>query len=236
MNYIIKKGNLLLNFITAHYKIVAFTIAGIIFTAFGIAGFFQYQTYRLEKGYERVATIQKYIDSEVGTKKQVSDLEAIQFNTTEEKWKTIEQESIAAQKNYGDTKLQGLFSAYQAQSALELGKKAEAVSLFKAASKQIVDKSLAAQYSVSMALLQLDSEASKNEGLETLQTIADQKEIPAHTLALYYLGEYAWTESRFTDAQNYWSQLVIASQSDKSLVNLELIKKAKVKLKLMKVS
>ena len=236
MNHIIKKGNLLLALIVANYRLVAATLAGCLFTGFAFAGFFQYQTYRLEKGYEYIATIQKYIESEVGKKRQTSDLEAIQFDSLEEKWATIEQESVKAQKNYGNTKLSGLFSAYQAQAALELGKQKEAIALFSAASKNSADKNLAAQYLLSVALLQLDSKTDKKEGLATLESLADQKEIPAHALALYYLGEFAWTENRYPDAQNYWSQLVIASQSNKSLINLELIKKTKAKLKLMKAS
>lgn len=236
MNTMIKKGNYLLDCAIRHYKTIGIIAAGSAFVALATAGVIQYNNYQLEKAYERVVAIQKYIETEVGRKTKISDFEAIQFNTPEEKWNTIAHESSEAAKKSGNIQLQAIFSAYQGLAAQELGNKQEAITHFEAAAQKSSNPALGAEYQLSALLLELDSneEMVRNKALAGIKQLAEKKGLPVQALALYYLGEYAWTKAEYQDAQNYWSQLVIGSQSNPDFANLELIKKAKTKLKLMK--
>ncbi len=211
-------------------------VAGSALVALATAGVIQYNNYQLAKAYERVVTIQKYLETEVGRKTKISDFEAIQFNTPEEKWTTIDHESAQAAKKSGNIKLQAVFSAYQGLAAQELGNKQEAIAHFEKAAQTSSNRALAAEYQLSALLLELDhsEEMVRNKALAGIKQLAEKKGLPVQALALYYLGEYAWTKGDYQDAQNYWSQLVISSQSNPDFAQLELIKKTKTKLKLMK--
>jgi tetratricopeptide (TPR) repeat protein len=238
MNTMIQKSSQFFSLVKTHQKNIGIALIGISVLAGGMYGFQQYHLYQTEQAYAKLLTIEKYLMTEIGKKQKISDFEAIQFLTADEKWNVIEAESSKAKNAFSGTKLKGVFTAYHGRALLEQGRKEAAIDDFIEASNSIADPAMAAQFALKAAALQLDSENEtiRQNGLEKIKALVNKKHLPVHIFALHTLGEYAWINKKYDEAQNYWSQLLISVQSDKQLENLELIKEVKTRLKTIKAS
>jgi hypothetical protein len=228
-----------INFLFTHYKQIGLALAGCAVVALSVFGYIQYRQHAEEKAYDALAQIQYYMNAEVGKAARISDFEAVQFNTEAEKWAQVEHQTRDAINKHGNSSLRGLYLAYLAIANEHQGRKTDAIALTHEAADVIKSREVASLYQVRAALLELDEAdaAVKARGIATLQALSNKADLPAQEIALYYLGEYAWTQKKFSEAQNYWSQLIHKNRKGSDTArNSMFVDRARAKLKLIKAA
>lgn len=228
-----------INFLLTNYRQIGLALAGCAVVALAVFGYVQYRQHAEEKAYDALAQIQYYMNAEVGKAARISDFEAVQFNTEAEKWAQVERQTRDAISKHGNSSLRGLYLAYLGIATEHQGRKADAIALTSEAAASIKSREVASLYQVKAALLELDQAdaAVKARGLATLQALSSKADLPAQEIALYYLGEYAWTQKKFSEAQNYWSQLTHKNRKGSDTArNSIFADRARAKLKLMKAA
>jgi len=99
------------------------------------------------------------------------------------------------------------FLAYKADAMLEQDKKRQATEVLKQAlEKMSPTDDLYGVYNLKLALMELDQESSKQEGLKLLEEIA-QKDDSGKAGALYNLGAYYWDQDNLEKAKEYFEKL-----------------------------
>lgn len=117
-------------------------------------------------------------------------------------------------------KLAPYFLAYRADVQIKLGKLPEAIAILALALQQMPkDSPFAHLYELKLALMRMDmlDETSQKMGLESLQSLADNKENSNRDAALYHLGLYYWDKDNRSEAAKYWQELVAVSSSKERL-------------------
>jgi tetratricopeptide (TPR) repeat protein len=134
------------------------------------------------------------------------------FISGKEKWTEVERVfDDAYQKNKG-AGIAPLFLVYKSEALLHLGKREKAIEVLSNAvgymSKGFASRSY---YEIKLALMEIDSDnkAFQMQGLQNLKSIALDQDNYAQDMGLYRLGEYFWYKKKFSEAKNYWNQLLL---------------------------
>lgn len=132
-------------------------------------------------------------------------------------WSSLLEKFETQYKKHSSSSLLPYYLGYKVQILLAQDKKEEALV---ALDKMITDLSgspLIALYEMERALIQLDVDDAKlNEiGLDTLKTLAQDKDNMHRDGAQYYLGRYYWANNQVADARAIWQQLVDEQRDEK---------------------
>ncbi len=132
-------------------------------------------------------------------------------------WSSLLEKFETQYKKRSSSSLLPYYLGYKVQILLAQDKKEEALV---ALDKMITDLSgspLIALYEMERALIQLDVDDAKlNEiGLDTLKTLAQDKDNMHRDGAQYYLGRYYWANNQVADARAIWQQLVDEQRDEK---------------------
>jgi len=134
------------------------------------------------------------------------------FVSNKEKWTEVERVFADFYQQNKGASIAPMFLVYQSEAILNLGKLNKAIEILSYA-VGYMNKRFAARYyyEIKLALMEIDSDikAFNSEGLGTLKRIALDQSNYAQDMALFRLGEYFWYKKKFSDAKNYWNQLVL---------------------------
>jgi hypothetical protein len=134
------------------------------------------------------------------------------FISHKEKWTEVERVfDDAYQKNKG-AGIAPIFLAYKSEALLNLGKRDKAIeSLNNAVSYMNKRCATRSYYKMKLALMEIDSDNKtlQAKGLQRLKSIALDQNSYAQDMGLYRLGEYSWYKKDFSEAKNYWNQLLL---------------------------
>jgi tetratricopeptide (TPR) repeat protein len=179
-------------------------------------GYGYYKTYREKCAYRVLTQALEYFDANVkkpGEVKEddVSFIESKEFKTEQEKWEKVDNVFKSAYESNQRSSLAPLFLAYRSQALVHLKKLPEAIEILRMAINLMSVDAIKSYYQVKLALMLLDTSAVKSheEALSLLTSLAQKESSNANDLALYHLGEYYWYAKKYTEAKNYWNQLII---------------------------
>lgn len=138
------------------------------------------------------------------------------FTDETEKWEATAHAFAEVYKLYPHVGIGIMAGAAQVQSLVRLGKFEQARTLMATVVPRITSPQLRALFNVTYAQLLLDSDqdADVQRGVGLLAQSATTKDNPLQDTALYYLGLYYWHKNDFSNARNYWNQLVLQYQAD----------------------
>ncbi len=193
-----------------HWRKILAAAAGVAVISTGVFG---YRTYR--RGIEQAAyqdfvgALASFNGSVTSTTKKADD-DKITFATNEEKWQTVETNFARGYENHRSSALAGAFQLFRAEALIQQGKLDEAIAITRLAVESLSSREVADFYRVKLALMLIDqgTDASKQEGLHSLEMLAADQHGSAESIALYRLGEYFWTMQNFDRAKGYWQQFV----------------------------
>ena len=183
--------------------------------AVGIYGYCYYKQQREEKAYRALVTSLEYFDApfvkDGENKDDLDFLSKKEFKTAEEKWKKVDEIFKGAYKSHGSSGLASFFLAYRSQALLELKDLPKAIELLRLSLSDMPNGSVKEYYKSKLALMLIDTKSANGagEGIKILKQLALDDTNVAHDRALYHLGEYYWHEKKFSEAKNYWNQLVL---------------------------
>jgi len=140
------------------------------------------------------------------------------------------------EKNYtkhSSSSLLPYYLGYKVQILLHQDKRDEALTTLDAMIRDMAGSPLIALYEMERALIQLDSVDDKlqHAGLQTLQTLADDKNNTHRDSAQYYLGNYYWAHNEVDKAHDIWQKLV-DEQRDEKLAPSPWVKQVQQQLSL----
>jgi predicted negative regulator of RcsB-dependent stress response len=203
--------------IEAYYKTIeklgeykTYIIYGIIFIAIFVLSFWGYAYY---KNYSRAVAHKDFIaalkcyDGVVGVTKY--DDSGISFSSENEKWQQTAKAFEEGYRAHRGSELAPFFLAFQSESLLKCGKRADALTLLRQAINLFSDKNIRDIYKIKLALMLLDGGAKDVElGLNELKALSTQSDSAVHERVLYHLGLYYWNQKKFNDAKGYWQLLL----------------------------
>lgn len=198
-----------LDFVNKNKKLVLATIVGMAFVTAGFIGYSFYQSHVNKKAYEALLNALKYYDGSIGTATQ-SSKDRMVFASDTEKWQKTEQIFKEGGATYSNTRLAPIFLAYQSTALLNQGKLDEAITVLTKATDQMKNKAVRDEYRIKLALMMSDSdkETVKHKGFDLLKSIASDRQSTSIEAALYHLGAHYWHEKKYSEAKNYWLQLI----------------------------
>jgi len=133
------------------------------------------------------------------------------INGSEELWPTVEMNCQLGYEQNSSSDLAPYFLAIKVEALLHQGKKEAVQPLLDTMMNGFSASSpLYHLYQTQKALIELDSDDANNvkKGLETIKSLAENKQNNNRDLALYYLGLYHWAHDQITEAQEPWQELV----------------------------
>lgn len=134
------------------------------------------------------------------------------FVSHKEKWTEVERVFEDSFQNNKGANIAPMFLVYQSEALLNLEKRDKAIEILRKAIGYM-NKRFATYhyYQIKLALMEIDSDnqSFKSQGFETLKRIALDQSNYAQDMALFRLGECFWYKKKFSDAKNYWNQLVL---------------------------
>jgi hypothetical protein len=138
-------------------------------------------------------------------------------------------------QEYKSTPLAAAFLAIKADALDAQDKTGEAIAVMRQAVSAMSAVTVKNYYQLKLALMLMDQqdEAAQKEGLDVLRKMSNDPKNSAHDRSLYYLGYHAWINKQYSEAKNYWQQLVVKYGSERN--SLELVEKAKEHLELLAV-
>ena len=238
----------------AAYKLHALVIT-LMVTLLG-GGYFLYDSYKegIEvKAHADFIEAMQFFDARVeGDFRGAASEDVESFDTAEKKWsKVVEVFDDAYVKNK-KAAIAPMFLTHKAEALINLNRLDEAIEVLKAALSMHFPSTLKQFYLLKFALMQVDSESYRSEGLEILEALTDEHQfidlikktsigdsvkLPndknyVHDLALFRLGEHYWFTKRFDQSKNYWNRLLIkygketknpSVWADKAMEKLQLI-------------
>lgn len=179
----------------------------------GYAWYHGHQNRAAHKAYSEVCELKK---ARVVTKRDehASLFERV-FTSNEEKWHAVAQEFGVVAQDYTSSPVGALAGIAQANAHLRLGERDTARALFKKYYSRI-SGSLEKLYGVTYGQLLLESadQNEQKEGRQLLEKIASNGSV-VRSAALFALGEYYWTSRDFSQARNYWKQLLQFEQASR---------------------
>lgn len=134
----------------------------------------------------------------------------------EEQWDDVAGAfSLGYEKN-SSSQIAPFFKLFQADAVLQQGQKEQARQLMDAGISELPKGSqLADLYKIKKALIDLDEEETKAEGIAALEKISEAS-CPGQSIASYYLGSYYWQQGETEKAQKLWESLPKAQGGDQA--------------------
>jgi hypothetical protein len=197
--------------VLGHKKQVLMAITGVIVIAASATGYMFYQSHVQTQAHKAFIEALRYFDAPVKPGQTVITESVIEFGSDEDKWKKVEEVFRTGYDSYKRSGLSSMFRCYQAEALTHLKKHDEAIQMLAAAIKAMPSEQLKDFYKLKLALLRLDAaqpEVAK-EGFAELKKIAETSTNLANEASLYYMGLYFWSQKDYTQAKNYWQQLMV---------------------------
>lgn len=200
------------DFALMYSKQLVYGVLGAVVFGLGIFGYAQYSKHLQSVAQGELAAALRFVDAPVvpGAKTTVEG-DAIEFATAQDKWTHVNKTFADGYAKNRSAGISSIFLVYQAEALLNLGKRVEALDVLSKAIDAMPNDELKDFYKVKRALMKIDSEQAldQKDGLEELRKLSSNQNSVAHEQALYYLGSYFWTQKDFTQAKNYWQQLIV---------------------------
>jgi len=160
----------------------------------------------------------KYFDAPIVKKSEkhqedLGFLDKKEFSTEKEKWERVTSVFKDAYESHSGAGIAPIFLAYRAEALVKLDKLDEAIEVLRQAIAGMSNGQTRELYQAKLALMLLDNKKDTSVGLETLKKLAADDQSVVRDLALYHLGEHYWYAKNFTEAKNYWNQLLLSYKS-----------------------
>ncbi len=124
-------------------------------------------------------------------------------------WEEAEIAFKLAYQQHTHSDLAPFFLAFQSDALMHQGKTPEALELLDTAINKIGKKSpYNALYRIKRALIQIDNEALRSNGLQELEKLKNEKNNKFKDMTLFYLGSYFWSMNDLDQARSIWQQLI----------------------------
>jgi tetratricopeptide (TPR) repeat protein len=132
-------------------------------------------------------------------------------------WSALLEKFESSYAKHSSSSLLPYYLGYKVQILLAQDKRDEALTTLDTMINDLPGASMVALYEMERALIQLDDTNSDLNvaGLETLKTLANDKDNMFHDSAQYYLGRYYWANNQIDDARVVWQQLVDEQRDEK---------------------
>jgi tetratricopeptide (TPR) repeat protein len=202
------------------YKTLSIIVSSLaVFLFIGFFGIKFYRDMTSVRAHKTLALAIKTINASVNPRLKEDNLQDNKFKTEDSKWKTAEQELRLGYEKNKNSSLAPMFEVLQSESLVNLGILDEAVKVLKSAVTKINSASVKQYYDIKLSLMQMDSKSDVQvkEGLNRLQSIANDQKNFAHAQALFRLGEYYWFEKDFDQVKNFWQRFMVKYGNDESL-------------------
>ncbi len=133
------------------------------------------------------------------------------FASEQEKWRSVQELAASDYNRHKHAGIASWYLVYEAEALANLGKHAQAAEVLKRAIDKMPSETVKDFYRVKLALINIDSDVkdTQKQGFQALEAIAQDSKHAANEVALYYLGAYFWAEKEYTQAKNYWQQLMV---------------------------
>jgi cytochrome c-type biogenesis protein CcmH/NrfG len=194
-------------------KILSLLLAGLVVGAVGYSSYSYLSTSREKYAYKNFAESHDLFEQAVAADDGTSEKK----NT--ELWKDVE---LAFEEGYLKNKKSSIapyFLAFQAEALIQQKELAKAVTVMDGMMASLKkDSPLFGLYAVKSSLMKLDMENAelRKRGLEELIKLANEELNPSRDMALYYLGEYYWSQNEPQKARISWQYLQDVAQFGKS--------------------
>lgn len=175
-------------------------------------GYELYQKRREEKAHKTWVSVSEYVNAQVRSEmKDEVEGNVKVYPTVHDKWQSIIEVTKRAYAEHGGTSFGPFFLTTQADGYVYLGKLEEAIEILQKAVKLMPRSDVKEIYEVKLALIKLDSSTPGcvEEGLASLNKMAQQDVHPLHDYVLYQLGEYYWAAKQFEKVKHYWKLLML---------------------------
>jgi len=194
-----------------HWRYLILGVAGVFMLVLAFLGYGYYSDWVQSSAHKAFVESLRYYDASVTGRPTVMTNGTIEFATDEEKWKKVEDVFKSAYQSHKGAGIAPVFRVYQAEALVNLGKINEAIEMLAAAVKSMPSAELKDFYSLKLALMKMDSpqQGMQQEGFADLKKVAENEKHFANEAGLYFLGYYFWTQKDFTQAKNYWQQLMV---------------------------
>jgi tetratricopeptide (TPR) repeat protein len=183
----------------------------------GVFGYLYYKRMRAERAYTALTEALEYFDAPVKKKIDEKDddfgfLNKKEFKSDAEKWEKVDAVFKVGYEAHEGSGIASFFLAYRAEALINLNDLPRAIEVMRLALSKMPNHKVKAYYQAKLALMLIDarSAAAVEEGVKILKDISRDDKNIAHDMALYFLGEYFWYDKKFTEAKNYWNQLLLA--------------------------
>jgi tetratricopeptide (TPR) repeat protein len=194
-------------------------------------GYLFYKSNARTAAYKDFVAALKYYDGlTIASKNKYNDPNSKYFLSEQEKWQQTEQIFSQGYQKHKGTELGSMFLAFRSEALSHLGKSSEAIATLSDAINQMPSDEVKDYYKVKLSLIKIDN--NDQQGLESLQQLADNEKSVANDLALYHIGNYYWNQKKFADAKNYWQRLLIKTGGTKVGQASPFIQEVKEKLNL----
>ena len=174
-------------------------------------GYYYYNHWVQVSAHRDLIAAMRYYDAPVGKGKTVISPEIIEFASSEEKWKKVEETYKENLRKHRGAGIAPIFQSYVVESLIRQGKTDDARQELAEAMRKISSVQVRDFFEVKLALLKIDSGKADlvQEGVADLKRIADSGKHAANELGLYYLGYFYWTRKDFVQVKNYWQQYMV---------------------------
>ncbi len=191
--------------IKRHYIRYLFIILGIAGLATG--SFFGYRWYVMYRERSAYKALTEYLDDyRHARSEQDAD------------WAPIEDLFKLGYEQHSNSYLAPFFLAFESDALIQQNKKTEAAQVLDGMIAKSSNKDpLLPLFKTKRALLKLDlqDKAAQESGLEELVELGNDTQNIFNDVALYYLGQYYWSENKLDDAKHTWQQLVDQQKHEK---------------------
>jgi len=198
--------------LVGHRKQLVLGVITLLAAALLIVGYQWYDQRAQVKAHQAFLDAQRIYEAQVspGHPTIITPTSA-QFGSEEEKWKKVEEVFKETYSKHKGTGIAPVFLTYQADAQAHLGKTDDAIVTLEIAVKAMSSLEIKDFYRLKLALMKMDSnkEAVKQEGFAELKKIAEASTNYANEAGLFYIGNYFWTQKDYSQAKNYWQQLMV---------------------------
>lgn len=125
-------------------------------------------------------------------------------------WEEVELAFNTGYRQNASSKLAPFFLAFQAEALARQGKQSDALNVMNTLLSQLHTTSpFYGLYAAKRALMKLDmpTDAAKSEGINELKALAEDGFNQSRDAAMYYLGEYYWSQNNQAQALSYFKNI-----------------------------
>lgn len=185
-------------------------LAIILLSFCATGGFVGWRSYRLvceERAHKAYLDVVRLVNADV---KSDGKGDGSSFLSEQDKNEAIISLSDLFLSQHGSTSFAPTVLAFSSRSLAGLGRKNDARVKMHEAEKACSSSDLRHVYALSAALMDIDAEdaAVKEQGLASLKSLSKNTTSAVCDAALFYLGEYFWSQQNYQEARLWWAQLV----------------------------